>query len=197
MRRARDDIADMARRGEDWASFAGEVSDAIARVVPFDRACWHTVDPGTVLLTGSVNRNVDCSGTWLAEYEYVVDDVNKWWFLARSGRRAGATSLATHGDLARSARHRSAASFGIGDELRASFVADGSYWGAAGFLRDSDQRWFTDDDVAFVASLSEVIADGLRRAVVHKTMTAEVVAAADGPGVVVFDDQCKPESISP
>ena len=196
-RRARQDVARLARAGLDWVRFAGEVSELIAGAVPFDRSCWHTVDPGTVLFTGSVNRDIVCSGTWLAEYEYVVDDVNKWWFLARSGRRAGATSLATHGDLTRSARHRSHASFGIGDELRASFVADGTYWGAAGFLRDSDQRWFTDDDVTFVASLSEVIADGLRRAVVHKTMTTELVAAADGPGVVVYDDQGHPESISP
>jgi DNA-binding CsgD family transcriptional regulator len=196
-RRARQDVIRLAGSGFDWVSFAGEVSDTIARVVPFDRSCWHTVDPGTVLFTGSVNRHVDCSGLWLAEHEYVIDDVNKWWFLARSGRRAGATSLATHGDLSRSARHRSHAEYGIGDELRASFVADRTYWGAAGFLRDRDQPWFTDDDVRFLASLSEVIADGLRRAVVHKAVTAELVAAADGPGVVVFDDHGHAESISP
>ena len=62
----------------------------------------------------------------------MIEDVNKWWFLARSGRLAGATSLATHGDLSRSARHRSHEAYGIGDELRGSFVGDGAYWGAAG-----------------------------------------------------------------
>ena len=84
--------------GLDWVSFATTATEVIRRVVPFDRSCWHTVDPGTVLFTGSLNQNVGCSGTWLAEHEYVVEDVNKWWFLARSGRLAGATSLATHGD---------------------------------------------------------------------------------------------------
>lgn len=164
--------------------------------MPFDRSCWHTVDPGTVLLTGSVNRDVMCSGLWLAEHEYVIEDVNKWWFLARSGRRAGATSLATHGDLSRSARHRSHVSFGIGDELRASFVADGTYWAAAGLLRDSDRPWFSDGDTCFLASLSEVIATGFRRALVNTVVSTEVVPAVDGPGVVVFDDHGRPESIS-
>ncbi|MGI9119362.1 MAG: hypothetical protein ACR2G7_04450 [Acidimicrobiales bacterium] len=76
-------------------------------------------------------------GSWLAQHECVIDDVNRWWFLARSGKRVGATSLATHGDLSRSARHRSREAYGTGDELRASFVVDGSYWGAAGFLREA------------------------------------------------------------
>lgn len=195
--RTRGKVAHLARRGLDWVSFAGEVSSLIAEVVPFDRCCWHTVDPGTVLFTGSVNRNVTCSGSWLAHHEYVVEDVNKWWFLARSGRHAGATSLATHGDLSRSARHRSQAAYGIGDELRGSFVADGNYWGAAGFLRDSDRQWFTEGDVQFLASLSSVIAAGLRASLVSRAVTTELVQAADGPGVVVFDEHGRAEFISP
>jgi DNA-binding CsgD family transcriptional regulator len=196
LRRARDEVRHLAGAGLDWVRLSASVSEVIARLVPFERSCWHTVDPGTVLFTGNVNRNVACSGSWLAEYEYVVEDVNKWWFLARSGRRAGATSLATHGDLSRSARHRSQEAYGIGDELRASFVADGTYWGAAGFLRDSDRPWFTEDDVAVVAALSDAIADALRRALVT-TVVADVVPADHGPGVVVFDEHGAVESVSP
>lgn len=194
--RLSDEVADLARQGLHWVGFASEASDLINKVVPFDRCCWHTVDPGTVLLTGSVNRNVTCSGSWLAEHEYVVEDVNKWWFLARSGRHAGATSLATHGDLSRSARHRSHAGYGIGDELRGSFVADGNYWGAAGFLRDSNQPWFTDDDVRLLAALSEAIASGLRNALAKRAFATDVTVA-DGPGVVVFDELGQAEFISP
>jgi DNA-binding CsgD family transcriptional regulator len=195
--RLRDEVADLARQGLDWVSFTSEASDLIGRVVPFDRCCWHTIDPGTMLLTGSVNRQITCSGSWLAEHEYVVEDVNKWWFLARSGRHAGATSLATYGELSRSARHRSHAGYGIGDELRGSFVADGNYWGAAGFLRDSDRPWFTEDDVRLLAALSSAVAAGLRGAFAKRAFAADVVAAADGPGVVVLDELGRAEFISP
>jgi DNA-binding CsgD family transcriptional regulator len=196
LRRTRDDIERLARAGLDWITFSVEATETLRRAIPFDRSCWHLVDPGTVLFTSSLNQNVGCSGAWIAEYEYVVDDVNTWSFLARSGRRAGATSLATHGDLARSARHRSREVYGIGDELRGSFVADGVYWGAAGFLRDRDRPWFTDDDVHFLASLSEPIATAFRRALLTAWDTT-VEPGDDGPGVVVFDEQGHAESISP
>jgi DNA-binding CsgD family transcriptional regulator len=195
--RVRDKTLRLAGSGLDFAGFASEASSLIGGAIPFDRCCWHTVDPGTVLFTGSVNRDVGCSGSWLAEHEYVIEDVNKWWFLARSGRRAGATSIATHGDLSRSARHRSHAPYGIGDELRVSFVAGGIYWGCAGFLRDSDRPCFTEDDVRAIASLSEAGAEGLRRALVNATVTTEIVPGADGPGVVVLDEHGRTESISP
>ena len=200
LRRVRDELVTLARSGFDRASFVRAASDAVGRVVPYDRSCWHAVDPGTVLFTGSINRNVECSGSWLAEHEYVVEDVNKWWFLARSGRRAGATSLATHGDMSRSARYRSnlANAYGIGDELRISFVADdGTYWGAAGFLRDEDRPWFTEDDVSFAASLSEILAEAFRRALVAAMATPADELITVGPGVVVFDEHGWAESISP
>lgn len=195
LRRLRGEILRLAHDGLDWVAYSAEVSEIIGRVIAFQRSCWHTVDPGTVLFTGSLDHNLGCSGTWLAEHEYVIDDVNKWWFLARSGRRAGATSLATHGDLSRCARHRSHAEYGIGDELRGSFVVDGSYWGAAGFLRDRDEPWFTHEEVQFLAALSEPIADGLRRALLVTIAPQEL--AQNGPGVVVFDERGAIESISP
>lgn len=196
LRRTRDEIVRLAQDGLDWVTFSTQVSTTLSRAIPFDRNCWHTVDPGTVLFTGSLNQNVGCSGRWLAEHEYVLDDVNKWSFLALSGRRAGATSLATHGDLSRSARHRSQEAYGIADELRGSFVVDGTYWGAAGFLRDRGEPCFTDEEVRFLASLSEPIAAGFRRALLNASVISED-ASDRGPGVVVFDAHGNAESISP
>jgi DNA-binding CsgD family transcriptional regulator len=195
IRCTRDGLIDLARDQLDWITFATNASEIIARAVPFQRSCWHTVDPGSVLFTGSLNHNIECSGSWLAHHEYVVEDVNKWWFLARSGRRAGAMSLATHGDLSRSVRHRSHAQYGIGDELRGSFVADGVYWGAAGFLRDEGEPWFTEEEVRFLAALSETIAAAMRRTLVT-ALTAQVDDHI-GPGVVVFDRDGEAESVSP
>jgi hypothetical protein len=142
VRRVRREISRLADSRLDWVSFASRSSEVLARVVPFERNCWHPVDPGTTLLMGSLAQNMVCDGAWLAHHEYVLDDVNKWAFLARSGYRAGALSQATHGNLSLSARYRSSQGT-IGDELRGSFVVDGGYWGAAGSSEIPDSHGST------------------------------------------------------
>lgn len=193
--RVRADIAGIDARRLTWVDFSADVAEAVRPLVPFDAYCWHTVDPGTILFTGSLNRDVGCSGSWLAHHEYVVDDVNKWSFLAHSGRIAGATSIDTHGDPTRSARHRSQEAYGFGDELRLSLVIDGIYWGAAAFLRYSDQPWFTEAEVRALTALSTSIATGLRRALATRAPSGD--SRVDwGPGVVVFDENGQAESTS-
>lgn len=195
--RIRDEIHRLGGGGMTWVDFGAAVADVLATAVPFHAWCCHTVDPGTILFTGSVNRNVGCSGSWLAHHEYVIEDVNKWSFLARSGRIAGATSIDTHGELSRSIRHRSQENHGFGDELRVSLVADGIYWGAAAFLRRADEPWFTEEEVQTLATLAPVIATGLRRAMLARPISPYVGGPVDhGPGVVVFDEHGEPESIS-
>jgi hypothetical protein len=61
LRRDRNDVTEVARSGPDWVSFAIEVTDTVQKAIPFDRCHWHTVGPGTVLFTGSANRDVSCS----------------------------------------------------------------------------------------------------------------------------------------
>lgn len=196
MPRVRAEIARIDARRRSWVDFTADVADAVRPLLRFDAYCWHTVDPGTILFTGSVNRNVACSGSWLARHEYVIDDINKWSFLAHSGRIAGATSIDTHGDPTRSARHRSHENVGFGDELRVSLVVDGIYWGAAAFLRYADRPWFTEADVGALAALSASIATGLRGAIATQ-VPAEEPRVDWGPGVVVFDEDGRAESISP
>lgn len=195
-RAARRDLARLTAAGLDWVTFSARASQALGQVIPFAGCCWHTVDPGTVLFTGSLNEKVGCSGLWLAEHEYVVEDVDKWWFLARSGRLVGAVSLSTHGDLSRSARHRSREAYGFGDELRASLVIDGAYWGAVGLLRHQDQPWFTEEDVRLLTTLCEPLAEGFRRALLA-TSVITTDDSGDAPGIVIFDGNGDPESISP
>jgi DNA-binding CsgD family transcriptional regulator len=195
--RVRDDIERLGARGLTWVDYGAAVTETLSTVIPFDAYCCHTVDPGTILFTGSVNRNVGCSGSWLAHHEYVVEDVNKWSFLARSGRIAGASSIDTHGDLSRSTRHRSHEAYGYDDELRVSFVVDGIYWGAAAFLRKAGEPWFTDAEVRTLAALSPLIGTGLRRSLLAPPGSPYAGGPVDhGPGVVVFDAQGECESVS-
>ena len=32
----------------DWITFATQATEVVRRAIPFDKSCWHTVDPGTV-----------------------------------------------------------------------------------------------------------------------------------------------------
>ena len=195
--RVRADIQRVRARGLTWVDYGAAVAGVLAAVIPFDAYCCHTVDPGTILFTGSMNRNVGCSGSWLAHHEYVIEDVNKWSFLARSGRIAGATSIDTHGELSRSTRHRSQQAYGFGDELRVSLVVDGIYWGAAAFLRHAGQPWFTAAQVQTMVTLAPSIAAGLRRAVLAQPMSSPAGGSVDyGPGVVIFDEHGVAESVS-
>ncbi|MFD3508768.1 helix-turn-helix transcriptional regulator [Nocardia sp. NPDC058666] len=194
--RVRDHIARAAAEQLDWVSYSARVSDALRTVIPHERCCWHTVDPGTILFTGSVNYNIGCSGSWLARYEYEVEDVNKWSILAHSGRLAGALSLDTDGDMSRSARHRSQEAYGVGDELRVSLVSDGIYWGAAAFLRNADEPCYTAEHVAAIAALAPALATGLRQSMLHEVQAA-VTSLDYGPGLVIFDAAGNPESVSP
>lgn len=194
VRKSRGKIVRLAGDGLDWVTFATRATEVLSDVVPFDADCWHPVDPATQLFTGSLTRNVACSGSWLAQYEYAEQDVNKWSFLARSGYRAGSLNQATNGNLSLSARYRS--SGGFADELRGSFVVDGTYWGAAGFIRAQGERPFEDDEIRFLASLSSPIAEAFRSALLlSSALTGS--GSDDAPGLVVFDDRGGLESISP
>ncbi len=87
LRRTGDTIVRPAHANLDSVTFAAEATESLRRVIGFDRSCWCTDDPGAVLCTGGLNQGLGCSGAWLARYASVEDDVNQWWFLARSGRR--------------------------------------------------------------------------------------------------------------
>ncbi len=195
LRRTLAGITQAIDRHPDWVSYTAAVDDLVAGLVDFEMCCWHLVDPGTVMFTGSINRGIQCSGAWLAHHEFIVEDVNKWAFLAHSGRLAGATSIDTHGDLSRSARHREHESMGLGDELRVSLVVDGVCWGAACFLRPDGAPWYTQRDVEIVAALSGPLAEGLRRTLL--TPLVEAPPIDHGPGVIVFDPDGRVESSSP
>lgn len=186
----------LAREPLGWSEYVRAADDLLGKVISFDRSCWHSIDPGTVLLTGSINREVECSGVWLAHHEYAVEDVNKWSHLAISGQLAGASSIATHGDLSRSARHRSHSEFGIADELRGALVDGLGYWAAVGFLRDQGRKPFSQGEVDLLASLAGVLAEGARRT--QLSVTAQRTSEATiGPGVVILNAAGQAETVSP
>ncbi|HZU14829.1 MAG TPA: helix-turn-helix transcriptional regulator [Chloroflexota bacterium] len=191
----RQEIVALSHSGLDWATLSLRTGTLLRSVVPFDHACWHSMDPATQLLTGAVKENL-ADDPRNVRYEFSVEDVNKFSFLARSASPVGVLSEATHGHMIQSPRFRDLLRpAGIGWELRAAFVAGGAPWGACGIYRSPDQPDFDAREVAFMADVSRILAAGFRRSVL---LSGDAIdETPDGPGLVILDDRDRTISVTP
>ena len=147
------------------AEFFDEAAARLKRAVPFDGACWHTLDPGSDLITQHHLQDLPDRFPVLADNEYGVEDVNKFAQLARAERKAATLAEATGGHPENSARFRDLLSrAGIGPELRSAFVADRATWGALILVRRAGQPEFQAPEVELLARLSAVCSGGPPRA---------------------------------
>jgi DNA-binding CsgD family transcriptional regulator len=194
---ARRDIHRLCHSGLDWVALSEQAGKLIRGVVPHERVCWHPTDPATFLVTGSYVENLVSEGLPpLSWCEYAVEDVNKWSFLARSPWPVGILSRATRGHPEQSTRFRELLRpLGVGWELRASFVTDSACWGATAICRNRDEPDFSDEEAAFLAGISSTLAEGFRRALLINSVVTE--RDADGPGLVLLDDENNITSITP
>src|SRR5690348_16643351 len=105
---ARKDIVRLAHAELDSAALRRAVAARLRRVVPAEAYGFATVDPATMLLTGSVRENIpDATVALLAANEYGQDDYIKFADLARGAVPVGRLSAATtRGELTRSRRYR-------------------------------------------------------------------------------------------
>src|SRR5581483_9130591 len=116
-----DDLERLSLRTPTRAEFFDEAAARLKRAVPFDGACWHTIDPGSDLITQHRLQDLPDRFPVLAKNEYEVRDVNRFEQLARSPRKAATMLQATGGHPERSPRFRDLlAPAGIGPELRSA-----------------------------------------------------------------------------
>jgi DNA-binding CsgD family transcriptional regulator len=197
--RVRHDLVDVLHRASDLHDFSLRALRAIAPSVGFDGVCMVSFDPATGLPTGEISRSALPADVKLrlAQIEIEEDDVNAFRALGRSRLPASSLSAATRGDLSRSRRHRELrAPNGFGDELRTTLVSAGVAWGGLTLLRADDRGPFTTADVDLMGSLSQCLAEGLRRATLlaalrgadhTDTGTAGLVLMTDDDSVVMTD----------
>ena len=174
MDRLVDDVARLGARGLPREEYYAEVTARLRRVVPSAAACWHTVDPGTRLLTSDspaelISRGIFTeesateAGQGIVASEYFAHDVNTFASLARKRVPVGTLTQATGGKLDRSARYQQVLEpAGIPYELRAAFVTRGRCWGAVHIARLDGQPDFTAADVSALASITGIVAEGIR-----------------------------------
>jgi DNA-binding CsgD family transcriptional regulator len=182
-----DDLRRLALRAPGRVEFFDEAAARLKRAVAFDGACWHTLDPGSDLITQHRLQGLPDRFPILANNEYTVDDVNKFTQLAAAERKAATLSQATDGHPERSARFRDLLTHaGLGPELRSAFVADGTAWGALILVRHAGQPEFEERDIDLLADASALFAHAVRRGLVVEACEARETFS-DAPGVVELD----------
>ncbi len=195
--RTRDEIVRLSARGLDIAGFFDETGAILRRAVPFDGFCSMTVDPATMLLTSHIAhdsvRPEDVPR--LGRNEFLEEDVNKFGVLARAPRPAGVLTDATGDRRVSSSRYRDILQpNGFRDELRFTLLDDDACWGWVALYRREQTVDFEVADAEFVASLTQLLAQGLRRAI----LLAAVPTAdePDAPGLILLAPGGKVEAIT-
>lgn len=185
--RLRDEIVRLSSRGLDVAGFFDEAGAILGKAVAFDGFCSMTVDPATMLLTSHIAhdsvRPEDVPR--LGRNEFLEEDVNKFGVLARAPRPAGVLTHATRHRPDASSRYRSILRpNGFRDELRFALVDEGACWGWVALYRREQGDDFEVADATLVASLSQLLAEGLRRAILLATVPTE--DEPDAPGLILL-----------
>jgi DNA-binding CsgD family transcriptional regulator len=182
-----DDLGRLALRAPSRVEFFDEAAARLKRAVTFDGACWHTLDPGSDLITQHRLQDLPDRFPVLADNEYATEDVNKFARLAKARRRTATLSGATRGRPERSPRFRDLLTpAGIGPELRSAFVADGTAWGALILVRRAGAPEFEEREVDLVDAASGLFARAVRRGLVVEAATPPS-PLPEAPGMVELD----------
>jgi DNA-binding CsgD family transcriptional regulator len=195
--RSRAAILRLCRAGLDWQAFAAEAVPHLHRAIGFDCWCMSLNDPDTDLPAGAASANPVLAAQqprfWQLEYQ--VPDVNKHVVLARGPDKIGVLSLATSGDLARSARWAELLGpGGLGDELRAALAIRGLTWGDLAVYRERGAPPFTADQAEWVAGLVADLGGAARAAWAAGRLAAGVPGL--GPGTIVVTHDATPLSMT-
>ncbi|WP_241674534.1 helix-turn-helix transcriptional regulator [Paenibacillus luteus] len=169
----------------------------LREAVPFAAACCTSVDPITLLSTGSSTDDIiEAIHHQLFDYEYGHEDYNSFEQLIHSEIPAAALSGATEGQLERSGRYREVLRpAGLGDELRAALVSEGTCWGYVTLFRTIDEPLFLEEEGLFIASVSPLLAKALKQKSLElPSMTAR--GRKDEPGILVLSELLEPQSLS-
>lgn len=185
---ARREISSVAHRGLDLPALFDATERALRRALAFDGCCWLTLDPATYLPTSHVAHNSIRAEDvpLLARNEILEDDVNKLADLARSGRFAGILHEATGGEPERSRRFRELLRpNGFEGELRAALVDGVAAWGGMALYRRQGSVGFAPADRLLLTSVSRILAEAIRRAVLLATVRAD--ERSDEIGLVLLE----------
>jgi DNA-binding CsgD family transcriptional regulator/GAF domain-containing protein len=181
-------IVRLCHAGLDSRTLMGETIKRLRTLMPIDASFFATVDPATLLFTGSVADDIllRAAPQFLVN-EFLQDDVNTFRGLAREVHPVGYLDAATQHQLERSPRYRDIlAPLALGDELRAALRVDGICWGVLCLHRERSAIPFSSAEADLLDHLTPHLAAGLRKALLMGTGVSQPVL--DAPGLLVLAD---------
>ncbi len=195
--RAQDRIAELSRRGYDLATFWRECTEVLEGAVPhYDKPCWYTVDPASLLITSHYHDGLPEFPPELLRHEYYGDDVNQIADVARSEGGISTLHEATGGDPSSSRTwHMNMAMGGDQEMIAALRTANGEAWGAVGLYRAPGEPMFDSEDKAFLRAIGADLATGARTGLL--VGEARDPQWPDSPGLVVLSEAGEVESTTP
>ena len=183
----------LAHAGLDSFAYRERAIRDLRAVLTFDAAWWWTTDPVNAFFTSGVfepfpSDHSICGG--LHSNEFGDTDYNKFRVLARHIGKVGVLSAATGGRLERSDRYRHMlAPLNYEHELRLALSDHSALWGGIALLREPGAPDFTPTEARHVASLGQILTEGLRIGVALGAVSVDSVP--NGPGMLVVDDDLK------
>jgi DNA-binding CsgD family transcriptional regulator len=195
--RARDRIAELARRGLDLPTFWRESTEAVASAVPhYMSPCWYTLDPASLLVTSHYQAELpELPPEWIAQ-EYYEEDFHNITSVVRSEGGISTLHEATGGDPSRSPRWHANMEMGGDQELLVALrTAAGDAWGLVGLYREPRQRRFDADELHFAREVASHLAQGARRGLL--VGEASDPEGPHAPGLVVLKEDWSVDSLTP
>ncbi len=184
--RLRERFERLGKSSLDRESLQREAIEDLRHVIGFDRWCWPLADPDTLLpLAGIADHDYGPSLPRALELEFSGKDFVAKHLLAREANGASSLSVATGGDLARSARWDEVMRpVGIGDVAVAASRDALGCWGWIELYRDGGDPAFDEGDLELLASAGSSLGSALRHASVAKSRR---VAESRPTGVIVLN----------
>lgn len=175
------EVREVCREADDAVTLHRDVAAVLQPAVGYDRWCGLVLDPATLMTTSGYHRD-GLPGHLvprLLQLEAEDNDVNGMSALARSPVGVSTLDRATGGRPESSERYRDVlVPGGLGRELRAVLRERATGWGGLVLYRETAAPDFTDEQVALVADVSEIIARAIRRCLLRSEL-----AHRDGDGV--------------
>jgi hypothetical protein len=195
---ARREIAALAAEGAETGELHRAALEIVARVVPFQQACWATLDPETLVMTGVTNAPAwPVPQEWairFAESEYGGQEPHAFTALARRQTPVARISEAPHREVVRSVRLNDLLRpQGLDHEVRAVFRVDGVCWGAGRLFRDAGAD-FSDREVEFLAAITATLGAATRLALRSRRGDE---SPASGPVIILVGPAGEIRAVTP